>query len=134
MNVPGLLIDVTRPYEEQALCPECGRVLSLPEDWQRIMREGMDQLAAMNWDGKIRCKGYPRGHRDTEMIVTEATNTHFEPDGSVIIHLVSERNPRLTACTNEPYAINNAQIPYGTVMRQCQACYNLVMHGGYKEP
>ena len=128
------VIDIHRYREIQAVCPvrSCRRVLGLPLDWQTLMRQGMNPLEAQAWDGVLRCKGYPRGHAPEPMALAEVTHTRLEGDGTVIIHLVTE-DRRHAACTGQEWEVNMGEIPEGTLIRQCQACLNLVMRGGYAD-
>lgn len=66
------LIDITRPEEIVATCPECGMERRLPLNWQEIMRAAMPKLDAQNWDGKLRCLN---GHAPAEMVTEHVVNS-----------------------------------------------------------
>lgn len=125
-----MIIDVTRQHEFVATCPVCFMERRLPEGWQDILRASMSPPEALTWDGKMRCLN---GHAPTEMVLTEEWHTPVEADGTVIVHLVNDRTRTLAVCTGQPWPGIRGEavhLPY----RLCPACYNLVMHGGYKEP
>jgi hypothetical protein len=130
-------IDIRRPREHIATCPECGHQQTLPPDWQAVFRESMGLPEALAWDGVLRCKGYPRGHTAAEMIVVEVIRPFIvasrDEHGGVIVHLSDDCDNELAACTGQPaYVFTDTLQPY-TPLRQCQACAHLAMRGGYQD-
>jgi hypothetical protein len=125
-------LDIARPRDIEATCPVCGLVLHLPLDWQVIALRAMDWPQASTWDGQLRCRNTldcgtpdPSG---TVMILAERWNCRYEDDGTVLVHLADDDNPRFAACDGSELWNTSAARP-GTLARQCQACFYLAVRG-----
>jgi hypothetical protein len=118
-------IDITRPYEILAICPECGNQRNLPEDWQQIMAP----TAPPDWDGRIRCQN---GHWPKAMAMFPVRNVDGpQPDGTYLNHLVMDEDHRRAACTGKPWAGLPNNLPPGTRIRFCDACNHTARQWGH---